>query len=94
MCYNRHRNVNIDVCKDSGGVTHVHLSKNQKKRARKKVKKVKEGGSGGGEEREEVEGGGREEDGERGVEVRVVVSDPVAALKMKLEEAKADKVTL
>lgn len=61
------------------------MSKNQKKRARKRVKRA-------------TEGGGTDEGERSGEAVRVreveerVVIDPAAELKVKLEEAKANKV--
>ena len=78
------------MCTDSSSAT-SSKTKNQKKRARKKIKKVEEGGASAGGEKEEL---GVSEVGSVGsAEERVVVCDPIADLKAKLEEAKANKVS-
>lgn len=75
-------------CKDSVGSGTTSLSKNQKKRARKRVKKAATDTGNN----EDV--GGDEIDKERRVEERLLaVNDPAIELKVKLEEAKANKVS-
>ena len=75
-------------CKDLvSGVAAAALSKNQKKRARKRAKKATEGG--GTDDSEGVRSG--EAERVREIEERIVI-DPAVELKMKLEEAKANKV--
>lgn len=74
-------------CKDSVSSVTAALSKNQKKRARKRAKKATEGG---GTDDNEGERSG-EAERVREIEERIVI-DPAVELKMKLEEAKANKV--
>lgn len=75
-------------CKDSVSSVTAALSKNQKKRARKRAKKATEGGGTTDDNEGERSG---EAERVREIEERIVI-DPAAELKMKLEEAKANKV--
>lgn len=73
---------------DSGGMA-SSMSKNQKKRARKKLKKAEEESRGESScdlGREPVEGV------RECVKEETVVRDPVAELRLKISEAKANKV--